>query len=198
MAADVQVPFLQTQLWAPVLSHPEWNNAENGPPLDQPRWDLLARLKPGVSLAAAQVEVDCMERALKLVAPDLHPQSARVVPLRDHFTGAVRKPLLILFCAVGCLLLIACANVANLLLARASKREKELSIRVALGAGRMALLRQLLIEALLFYCVAGGLGVAGAFGFTPLLVRFAPAGTPLLDSVRMDFNALLFALAVSV
>ncbi|HZU24302.1 MAG TPA: ABC transporter permease [Bryobacteraceae bacterium] len=198
MPGDFEAPFLNTQLWAPVLSHPEWNNAEDGPPQDQPRWDLLARLRPGVSIAAAQAEVDSIENALKRATPDLHPGAVRVVPLREHFTGAVRKPLLILFCAVGCLLLIACANVANLLLARATKRERELSIRTALGAGRAALLRQLLIEAALFAGAAGALGMALAGILTPLLVRFAPAGTPLLDGVSIDSRVLLFAVAVSM
>ena len=197
MPADFQAPFLHTQLWAPVRSHPDWNDASNGNPPDQPRWDVMGRLRPGVSFATAQAEVDSIENGLKTASPNLHVDSVRVVSLREHFTGNVKKPLLILLCAVGCLLLIACANVANLLLARASQRERELAIRAALGAGRTQLLRQLVTEALAFSCAAGVLGAAAAALLVPLLTRFAPAGTPLLDSVKLNERALLFAVIVS-
>jgi putative ABC transport system permease protein len=198
--ADFQVPFLDTQLWAPVLSHPEWNHMEDTNPFERPYWDVMARLKPGVTLAAAQAEIDSIEKGLKAALPEFHANDVKVVPLREHFTGNVRRPLLVLFSAVAFLLFIACANVANLLLARSSQREREFAIRTALGAGRMRILRQLIIETLAFSCTGGMLGVALAFALVPLLKMLIPASTPLLDSVAMNNRGLLFAsiLAIAV
>ncbi|MGA8027141.1 MAG: ABC transporter permease [Bryobacteraceae bacterium] len=197
MPSDFQVPFLDTQLWAPVLSHPGWSDTEETNLLDRPIWDVFARLKPGVSLARAQAEVDSIENGLKPTLQAFHTNSARVVPLREHFTGDVRNPMLVLFCAVAFLLFIACANVANLLLARATQRERELAIRTALGAGQARLLRQLITEALAFCFIAGIVGTAGAMALVPLLKAFSPADTPLLNAVSMNGRGLLFALAVS-
>ncbi len=198
MPSDFQVPFLDTQLWAPLLSHPEWNDPEEANPLERARWDVMARLAPGVSLAAAQGEVNSIGIGLKAALPESHSDSVRVVPLREHFTGDVRKPLLILLGAVAFLLSIACANVANLLLARASQREREIAIRTALGAGRARIVRQLMVESLAFSCAGGILGVVAAFTLVPLLKAFSPASTPLLDSVDLNERGLLFASLLSV
>jgi putative ABC transport system permease protein len=198
MPSDFQVPFLDTQLWAPVLSHPEWNHADETSPLERPYWDVMARLKPGVTLHSAQAEVDSIEKGLKAALPEFHANDIKLVPLREHFTGNVRRPLLVLFSAVAFLLFIACANVANLLLARSSQREREFAVRIALGAGRIRILRQLIVEALTFSCAGGVLGVAVAYGLVPLLKALTPAGTPLLDSVMMDNRSLLFATALAI
>jgi predicted permease len=198
MPDEFRVPFLDTQVWAPVLSHPGWNDRTDGEPLDQARWDVMARLKPGVSIASSQAEMTALNAHLQASSPDLHSDKWRVVPLREHFTGTVQKPLLVLLCAVALLLSIACANVANLLLARASQREKELSIRTALGAGFGRLLRQILAETLVFSGLAALLGMVATAAFVPLLTRLAPVNIPLLDSVAVDRRVLLFATAISL
>jgi macrolide transport system ATP-binding/permease protein len=198
MPADFRVPFLDTELWAPVLSHPDWSSTEETNPLELPRWDVMARLKPGVSRAAAQAEVDSIDRGLRAALPEFHQDRLRVVPLREHFTGKLRKPLWLLAGAVAFLLCIACANVANLLLARASHREREMAIRTALGAGRSRILRQLITESVLLSGAGGGLGMVAAFWLVPLLKALSPANTPLLNSVGMDARALMFAFLVSM
>ncbi|MBV9158692.1 MAG: FtsX-like permease family protein, partial [Acidobacteriaceae bacterium] len=169
---------------------------EPNPP-ERPRWDVMGRLKSGISLSAAQAEVDSIEKGLREAQPQLHPNSVRVVPLREHFTGDVRKPLLVLFLAVAFLLFIACANVANLMLARATERENELTIRSALGAAQTRLFRQLATEGFAFSLIAGTLGALGAMVLVPVLKALAPAGTPLLADVTLNTRSLLFAFLLS-
>ncbi len=198
MPADFQAPFLDTQLWTPVLSHPDWKDPEHVSPHEQPFWDVFGRLKPGISTARAQAEVTSLWGGLRTALPEFHTNDLRVVPLREHFTGNVRKPMLVLFAAVAFLLLIAGANVGNLLLARAARREREIAIRTTLGAGRVRLFRQFLTEALTFSLVAGALGALAASELVPLLKAFAPANTPLLDAVSLNGRGLLFAVLLSV
>jgi putative ABC transport system permease protein len=198
MPGDFQAPFLDTQLWAPILSHPGWNDTEETSPLERARWDVMGRLKPGVSIPAAQAEVDAIWTGLRSDLPEFHTNDLRVVPLREHFTGKVETPLFILFGAVAFLLLIACANVANLLLARAAQREREIAIRATLGAGRARVLRQLLTEALTLSCIAGVLGTILAVEFVPLLKVLSPGDTPLLSAVALNGRGLVFALGLSL
>lgn len=198
MPADFQVPFLNTQVWLPVLSHPDWNETEDANPQEHPFWDIFARIKPGVSRASAQNEVESIWTGLRSAAPEYHINDIRLVSLREHFTGKVKAPLTILFCSVVFLLLIACANVANLLLARSARRQHEIAVRAALGAGRGRIFRQLLTEALAFSCIAGSVGAIAALQFVPLLKSLAPADTPLLQTVELDWRGLLFALGLSV
>lgn len=198
MPSDFRVPFLDLQLWAPILSHPDWNTPENGVPRQRQRFDVIARLNPGVSVAAAQSEADSIFAGLRAAAPEAHEnQGIRVVPLREHFTGDLRKPMWLLFAAVASLLLIASSNVATLFLARAAQRERELAVRTALGAAQTRLFRQLLTESIVYSLSAGALGAIASIALIPALKHLAPADTPLLSSVTLDTRSLLFALALS-
>src|SRR5262249_51727245 len=129
------------------------------------------------------------------------PQSGwtlRLVPLQETVVGNVRHSLILLLGAVALVLLIGCANVANLLLARASARHTEIAVRQALGAGRARLIRQLLTESLLLGLLGGAAGVALLLVAQQSLLRFVPDGLPRLDEISIDWSVLLFALASSV
>jgi predicted permease len=198
MPGDFQMPFLNTELWVPELAHPDWNKWPEDNPRESPRWDVLGRLRPGVSLATAQAEAAAIWAGLRSALPDFHTNDLKVVSLREHFAGRMQRPLLVLFCAVTFFMLIACANVANLMLARASQREHEITLRAALGANRRRILRQLLTEALLLSGIAGLLGAALAVELVPILKSLAPADMPLLSAVQLDVRGLVFDLCVSV
>ena len=189
--ATVFAPGSQIDLYAPFPLSRETN-----------RWGntlaMIGRLKPGVGIGAAQAE-------LKILAPQLvrlHPQEndfeGKIVPLADHVSGRLRLALLVLACAVGVVMLIVCANLSNLLLARTVTRHKEIAIRAALGAARGRLIRQMLTEgAALAFCGAA-LGVALAFAGTHLLTHLDAVSIPMLHDVRTDGTALAFALAATL
>jgi predicted permease len=162
-------------------------------------WHVVARLRDRVPLVQARAELSGIARRLKhQYGQDTDMTDVDVSRLQDALTGQVRPALLILLGAVGFLLLVACANVANLLLAQASAREKELAIRAALGAGRVRLVRQFLTEALLLSVAGGALGVFAALWGVDVLLTLAPANLPRLEGVSVNLPVLLFALAVSV
>ena len=155
----------------------------------------VGRLKDGVSVAQAREDISAIARRIyqeSAEKTDYLLRDGAVVPLQDSITGAVRSPLLILLGAVGFLLLVACANVANLLLAQASVRERELSIRSALGASRGRLVRQFLTESFLLSLIGGGLGVLAATTGVAGLVSLAPENLPRLDNVSVSVPVLLF------
>jgi putative ABC transport system permease protein len=163
-------------------------------------YSAIGRLKDGVSVAQARQDISAIARRIYQTSNEKNDYLLRdgtVVPLQDSITGTVRSPLLILLGAVGFLLLVACANVANLLLAQASVRERELSIRSALGAARGRLVRQLLTEALLLSLIGGVLGVLAALFGVAGLVALAPEQLPRLDSVSVSLPVLLFAFLLS-
>ena len=138
--------------------------------------EVIARLRPGVSLEQAQSEMDAISRNLAVAHPDTNNGlSVRVVPLRDQLLGSSRRVLFLLFASTGLVLLVACGNVANLLLARATTRQREVAIRVALGRTRRQILRQFLAESALIALPAGAIGVGLAYGSLAMLRPLIPA-----------------------
>jgi len=182
-------------------------DAESGRPGGEPMTSqrgahflaVSARLKPGVTFAGAQSEMDSIARGLAAKYPDSNAYltAVRMRPELESLVGDVRRPLLVLLGAVGFLLLIACANVANLLLARATSRQKEIAIRAALGAGRRRVARQLLTESVLLAAVGGALGLLLAAWGTRLLVQLSPVDVPRLSQAGVDGRILLFAFLAS-
>jgi len=163
-------------------------------------YSSVGRLRDGVTVEQANREISAIARRIHDTSSeqgDYLLKDGIVVPLQDSITGKARSPLLVLLGAVGFLLLVACANVANLLLAQASVRERELAVRSALGAARGRLVRQFLTEALLLSMVGGGLGVLGAFWGVAGLVALAPENLPHLDSVSISIPVLAFAFLLS-
>jgi putative ABC transport system permease protein len=159
---------------------------------------VIGRLKPGVTIQSAQAEFDVLNKHLE----EAHPErgkgfGATMTPLPQKINGPFRRAFLVLFGAVGCVLLIACANLSNLLLARAMTRRKELAVRVALGASRIRLIRQMLTESVLLACCGAALGLPLAFASTAAIARSHAFNIPLLQTVGIDGTALGFTLVIA-
>jgi predicted permease len=187
-----------TELWASD------GFSDRTPPMRGTRlqYDTIARLQPGLSPQAAQGRLDALIASLKKQYPaDYPPQAAwsiHLTPLAETLVGNVRQSLLLLFGAVGLVLLISCVNVANLLLARASARGREMAVRQALGAARMRLVRQLLTESLLLFVLGGITGFAVLFCARKFLLQFVPESLPRLNDISISWGVLAFAIVVSV
>ena len=197
MPPDFSFPSSQTQLWVPLHLDPSdqyayWHDF----------MPLVARLRPGATLAQAASEVHSLiPYLLRLFPYPMAPEwnsDATTISLQQDLVGDVRARLLVLQCAVGIVLLIACANVAGLLLSRATVRQKEIALRVALGAGRGRIVRQLLTESLLLAFAGGAAGVALAVEGISTLKRILPAGMPGVARLAIDAPVLVFAAALAV
>ena len=187
--------FARSDIYTPIgeYSQPQFRNrsAEWGT-------DAVARLKPGVSLNDAAQDMARVNRGLAAAYPDVDSNiKTTIIPLKEVIVGEVRPALLVLLGAVLCVLLIACVNVANLMLARSTARSREFAVRIALGAGQGRLVRQLLTESLALALVGGALGLLLADWGTRAALSLLPQALPRAENVGLDSRVLLFTLATS-
>jgi predicted permease len=163
------------------------------------RFAVLARLKDHTSVDAARADLDRAWQQLAQAYPEVNRGwQAFLVPLHQQAVAPVRASLLLLFASVGLVLLIACVNVANLVLARGMARQRELALRAALGARRMRLVQQVVIDGVLLSSIGAALGLLLARWTTPLIVRLAPAGTPRLDEIGTNWTVVIFTMIIAL
>lgn len=195
MPASFKFPVLDTaELWRPI--RPTLNPGCQRGCINT---RVMARLKEGVTETQARAELKTIAARIEQQFPETNTKvGATLIPLQDFIVGPVRTPMLLLLVAVAFVLLIACVNVANLLLARATTREKEMAVRASLGAGRWRIIRQLLAEGVLLAIIGGTVGLMLAYWLLDLIIAFAPQGTPRLDEIVVDRRALLMTFGLTV
>jgi putative ABC transport system permease protein len=183
----------QAELWLPIAISPKRISSRRNHDMA-----VIARLKPGVSLEQAQTEISGISARLEDQYPENKGWGALVMSLRSHLVGDIQTALLVLLGAVGFVLLIVCANVANILLAQSAARQQEISIRVALGASRLRIIQQLLTESLLIALAGGILGILLALSGIELFLRMRPDNIPRSDDLALNGWSLIFTLGVSI
>lgn len=198
MPPSFQDPWLPTaEVWTPLALDPKLVVPSR---FTNEYLNLTARLRPGVTVAQARRDMSAFAEQLKKEYPSDLPRewTLELKPLSEVHTGNIRPTLLVLLGAVGFVLLIACANVANLMLARAAARQREVAIRTALGATRWALARQLLVESLMLAAAGGALGLGLAYGAVHALVALNPGNVPRLSALAIDGRVVAFTAVVAI
>ncbi len=196
-AAAVPVSFPRHAGIEPLTTHPYWARNRLSP-RSSGDWYVLGRIKSNVTWTQAQSEMTALHHRLQTQYPGTGGAGIRVVPLPAQTTGKIERPLAVLFGSVFLMLLIACSNVANLLLARGSVREREFAVRRALGAGRLRIAGQLLTESLVLALAGGVLGLSLVAAGLRALIAFGPRDIPRLTEARLDPQVLWFTLLLSL
>jgi predicted permease len=201
MPADFQFPARDVQLWAPITTNPYWlDRTQKGTNARgfYARWNAIARLKPGVSLERAQTEMGVLATRLQQRDPDLNNGlGLNAAALQVELNGNTRLALFILFAAVFFVLIISCANAAHLMLARGASRDREMAVRIALGAARSDLVRQLFAESITLSLLAGCFGLVLAEFGVRALIAYGPRDLPRLEQAGIDSQVLVFAIVIS-
>ena len=192
----------EDDVYMPTSACPFRSNQMHIEGRDMRMMEVFARVKPGVTVQQASADISAIGAGLQAAYPKFYPAnvgfSAAATPLRHELTKDARPTLFVLLASAAFVLLIACANVANLTLSRMARRERELAVRTALGAGRSRLLRQLLTESFLIACAGGALGLLLAYGTLELLTDFVARLTPRAREIHIDSTVLLFTLLAAL